>query len=162
MNQRNQFISELYPELKKVARNIMGGKEGYEDLLNDTMIEILKSKSPNFPTTKETLFHYCVQALKLRSITRLVNEKKLQSKRADLTVVLNRKQDVDLSSRVDNETIDFAINFLPELEKKTFLLYVFDDFSYEGLSKETGISKINLYRIVERAQNILRNYVKPT
>lgn len=162
MNQRNQFISELYPDLKKVARNVMGGKEGYEDLLNDTMIEMLNSKSPNFPTTKEKIFIYCVRAIKTNSIHQSVKERKRKSKHADLTVVINRKHDVDLSSRIDNETIDFAINFLPELEKKTFLLYVFDDFNYSELARETGIRQVYIYRIVERAKNLLRQYVKPT
>lgn len=159
MNQRNQLIGELYPELKRVARRVIG--RDHEDLLHETLIMVLNSKTA--PETKTELFAYCVKSLKQNStsVENVFHRKirRWKQQRSDIENFIETKPNIDNSARADNETIDLAINLLPELERKVFLLWAFSDFSYVTLSKETGIKRDLLYNAVNSAKTQLRQYV---
>jgi DNA-directed RNA polymerase specialized sigma24 family protein len=64
-----------------------------------------------------------------------------------------------MGARVDNELLDCALNFLPDLERKVFLLYIFDDFSYKSLSDQSGIPKAEIYDIVNNAKRQVRRII---
>lgn len=162
MPTRTEIIAEIYPELVAASKRIAHNSDTCMDTLNDVMCAVIESKSPNVPTEKNQLLAYCIRSLELEfkgntGITYM--EKKWTKIRADISEFRQSNIPVDMSARHDNEVMDYAINFLPELERKVFLLYVMDDFSFAELSKATGISKKLLYNTVHSAKLKLRKYV---
>jgi len=84
---------------------------------------------------------------------------KWTQRRTDLLESYNPQINTWMGARVDNELLDCAINFLPELERKVFLLYIFEDFSYQSLAKESGISEEELYYLVNNAKRQVRRII---
>jgi len=141
----------------------MRGREDSGDLLNETVIEILESKSGRIPVQNPDFKYYCIRSLKLNSTNSCSRFNQVLGKwtqrRTDLLESYNPKIETWMGARVDNEQLDCAINFLPELERKVFLLYIFDDFSYQSLAKESGISEQELYYLVNNAKRQVRRII---
>jgi DNA-directed RNA polymerase specialized sigma24 family protein len=51
------------------------------------------------------------------------------------------------------------IQRLPKFERMVFLEYIFTDFSYDKLSKETGIPKDYLYTTIKTAKKRIQNAI---
>lgn len=163
MDNRRDLLNDIYPDLIKVANKIMRGRAESGDLLNETVIEILESKSPRIPQVNPDFKHYCIRSLKLNSTQSCSRYNKVLGRwtqsRTDLLDSYNPKIETWMGARVDNELLDCALNFLPDLERKVFLLYIFDDFSYKSLSDQSGIPRQEIYDIVNNAKRQVRRII---
>lgn len=65
-----------------------------------------------------------------------------------------------IGARIDNEYLDAYIQLMPELDAVILRLYAMDDFKYDVVSKETGIPKRALYKMVENAVKKIRDNVQ--
>jgi DNA-directed RNA polymerase specialized sigma24 family protein len=65
----------------------------------------------------------------------------------------------DQSSRLLNENIDILISRLSPIESEIFRLYILPGFSYDELSKETGVPVKYLYSRVQTALNKIKKNV---
>jgi predicted DNA-binding protein (UPF0251 family) len=65
-----------------------------------------------------------------------------------------------IGARIDNEYVDAYISLMPELDAVVLRLYAMQDFKYDVVSKETGIPKRALYKLVENAIKKIRDNVQ--
>jgi DNA-directed RNA polymerase specialized sigma24 family protein len=68
-------------------------------------------------------------------------------------------ESVWMADRLTNEQLDIYISRLPFFEREVFYLYALNDFSYDELSRETGIPKSYLYQTVKAAKDELRKSI---
>jgi DNA-directed RNA polymerase specialized sigma24 family protein len=68
-------------------------------------------------------------------------------------------ESVWMADRLTNEQLDIYISRLPFFEREVFYLYALNDFSYDHLSRETGIPKSYLYQTVKSAKDELRKSI---
>jgi RNA polymerase sigma-70 factor (ECF subfamily) len=59
-----------------------------------------------------------------------------------------------------SDTVDEAINSLPERLRETFILHFRHDFSYQEIAQQQNISYVNVRQRISNAKNILRGKLK--
>lgn len=59
-----------------------------------------------------------------------------------------------------NDTLDAAINSLPERLRETFILHFRHDFSYQEIAQKQNISAVNVRQRISNAKNILRGKLR--
>jgi RNA polymerase sigma factor (sigma-70 family) len=59
-----------------------------------------------------------------------------------------------------NDTLDTAINSLPERLRETFILHFRHDFSYQEIAEKQNISAVNVRQRISNAKNILRGKLR--
>lgn len=59
-----------------------------------------------------------------------------------------------------NDTLDEAINSLPERLRETFILHFRHEFSYQAIAEKQNISNANVRQRISNAKNILRDKLK--
>ncbi len=65
-----------------------------------------------------------------------------------------------IGARLDNEYVDAYISMMPELDATVLRLYAMPDFKYDVVAAETGIPKLVLYKLVEKAIKKIRDNVQ--
>ncbi len=65
-----------------------------------------------------------------------------------------------MGARLDNEYVDAYISMMPELDATVLRLYAMPDFKYDVVAAETGIPKVVLYKLVEKAIKKIRDNVQ--
>ena len=59
-----------------------------------------------------------------------------------------------------NDTLDAAINSLPERLRETFILHFRHDLSYQEIAQKQNISDVNVRQRISNAKNILRGKLR--
>lgn len=81
-----------------------------------------------------------------------------QKNRRDLSSSFDQQKEVYVFDKLVSENLDQLIKRLPYFERAVFEEYIFSNFSYDKLAKDTGIPKVYLYRTVKEVKRKLQSY----
>jgi RNA polymerase sigma factor (sigma-70 family) len=152
-------IEQHYPIWLQIAYNLTKNKEQAIDLVHEVLVQIFSTQDKEIVNIRNYVSHSISLSWKSpRSAYHYKYTKVLRSY-VELKSHHHKTTEVDYSSRVINEYLDFCISRLPEFEREVFYLYALNDFSYQKLSDETGIPKKVLQRAVASAKNKLYNSI---
>lgn len=167
MDNLNSEIAKSYPQWARYARGLVRNRSEAEDLVNETLLEVLSNRRATAARLAEEgkLFWYVNRALFLSARNKTsrygIQYRKWAERWADNdTHHLADREEPWLGSRLDNEYLDAYINLMPKLDAVILRLYILDGFSYEEVSRETGIPKRELYKLVEKAITKIKRNVQ--
>jgi len=158
------YITSKYKSLREAAYRISNDREYALDLLHESLLYVMQSDKLDKLIEQDTFEWYVITTMHKsvilpkssfhkRYVAYKLNRKDLQN---NLTEIDNTW----LGSRLTNEQLDLLINRLPKFERMVFLEYIFSDFSYDQLSKETGIPKDYLYQTIKSAKRRIKNAIR--
>ena len=156
-------IEKYYEEWQRLAVNICKGDTFLaDDLLHDTITRLIQRDKYQELLDDGTLNNYVKRSMAMAfkypssSFHALFDMSPLEFNENSID---HAKLRTWIGARLDNETIDIAINRLPFFQKEVFLLWSLDDFSYTKLSDETGIPKKDLFLAVKESKKQLRKWL---
>jgi RNA polymerase sigma factor (sigma-70 family) len=136
---------ERYNHWRKIALSLTANSFEADDLLHDTIGRIL-----------ENIAYYSNRS-SYHNLYRKHSE--LYADITDEHLANLELESVWMADRLTNEQLDIYISRLPFFEREVFYLYALNDFSYDELSRETGIPKSYLYQTVKSAKDELRKSI---
>ena len=156
-------ISQVrYNHWRKIALSLTGNSFEADDLLHDTISRILE----NDITHVKDIEAYVAHAIRIAYYSNRSSYHNLYRKHSELYADVTDEhlqnmavESVWMADRLTNEQIDIYISRLPFFEREVFYLYALNDFSYDHLSRETGIPKSYLYQTVKAAKDELRKSI---
>lgn len=162
----NEYIASKYESLKKAAFRIAQDREYALDLLHESLLYVMQSNKLDKLVEEDTFEWYVITTMhKSVILPKSSFYKKYIAYKLNKKELLNNLSEVDatwIGSRLTNEQLDLLINRLPKFERMVFLEYIFSDFSYDQLSKETGIPKDYLYQTIKSAKRRIKNAICKT
>ena len=135
-----------------IAYALTNDKEKAVDLLHEVLLQIFDGKEKNIQNICNYVSHSISLSWKSSRSKYHYKFTRISNSFLELKNEHEKSADIDYSSRILNEYLDFCISRLPEFEREIFYLYALNDFSYQKLSDETGIPKKVLQRAVSRAK----------
>jgi len=161
------YIEGHYKKFKELAYNIARKEPFYEDLLHDSLLSMFGSKHiENLIDTGDFEFYLIrVMYLSVNSPTSPFYKQTIawNRNRRDFKDYAHEVDKTWLGARMTNEQLDILISRLTEFERLIFQEYILEDFTYRGLSKETGIPMPFLYRTIDNIkQKIRANVIRKT
>jgi DNA-directed RNA polymerase specialized sigma24 family protein len=161
--ERNQYIASKYERLKEVAHNIARGQDFAMDLLHECLASVMQNSKLEHLIAKDEFEFYVIKAM-YRSVhfPKSTFFKQYIAYDRNKRELHNNYPELDttwLGARLTNEQLDLLIQRLPKFERMVFLEYIFTDFSYDKLSKETGIPKDYLYTTIKTAKKRIQNAI---
>ena len=154
----NQCISLNYNDWKQKALAI-SGKRHHEELLHHIIYQLFDRKyihSQDF----DNINNYVVKSMSMayrHKSSSYWREHEIRNS-TEITETMEMAEP-DQSSRIHNENIDILISRLSPIESEIFRLYILPGFSYDALSKETGVPVKYLYSRVQTALNKIKRNV---
>jgi len=163
----DHYIEGHYKKFKELAYNIARKEPFYEDLLHDSLLSMFGSKHiENLIDTGDFEFYLIrVMYLSVNSPTSPFYKQTIawNRNRRDFKDYAHEVDKTWLGARMTNEQLDILISRLSEFERLIFQEYILEDFTYRGLSKETGIPMPFLYRTIDNIkQKIRANVIRKT
>lgn len=153
---------ERYNHWRKIALSLSGNPFEADDLLHDTISRILE----NDITHVKDIEAYVAHAIRIAYYSNRSSYHNLFRKHSDLYADISDEhlqnmaiESVWMADRLTNEQLDIYISRLPFFEREVFYLYALNDFSYDHLSRETGIPKSYLYQTIKSAKDELRKSI---
>jgi len=135
-----------------IAYALTNDREKAVDLLHEVLLQIFDGTERNIQNINHYVSHSISLSWKSSRSKYHYKFTKISKSFIEFKKEHERSADIDYSSRILNEYLDFCISRLPEFEREVFYLYALNDFSYQNLSDETGIPKKVLQRAVARAK----------
>ena len=156
-------ISQVrYNHWRKIALSLTGNSFEADDLLHDTISRILENDISHVKDIEA----YVAHAIRIAYYSNRSSYHNLYRKHSELYADISDEhlqnmavESVWMADRLTNEQIDIYISRLPFFEREVFYLYALNDFSYDHLSRETGIPKSYLYQTVKAAKDELRKSI---
>lgn len=159
----NTHFSQWRENAIRLERDVVRG----EDLLSETLLKILDKHRAQAEevASRGKLYEYVNRSLYLMKIgkhTKYAQKYKRFSALWSTEIdIANMEPDTPwIGARIDNEYVDAYISMMPELDAVVLRLYAMQDFKYDVVSKETGIPKKALYKLVENAIKKIRDNVQ--
>jgi len=156
----DHYIEGHYKKFKELAYNIARKEPFYEDLLHDSLLSMFGSKHiENLIDTGDFEFYLIrVMYLSVNSPTSPFYKQTIawNRNRRDFKDYAHEVDKTWLGARMTNEQLDILISRLSEFERLIFQEYILEDFTYRGLSKETGIPMPFLYRTIDNIKQKIR------
>lgn len=170
-NTENNFESELnrlYPSLLSRAKRMLGSSVEGAELLQQTMLEIMSQTNAIAKLEKVTSDGKLDIYLRLALMNRAKPNSKYSKNRIKIVEYKETVPDIfenihsKMSNRIANEQIDLIISRLPEFDAELLRLWALPGFSYDEVSKFTGVPKEKLVQINHKSLNKIRKYVHRT
>jgi RNA polymerase sigma factor (sigma-70 family) len=153
---------ERYNHWRKIALSLTANSFEADDLLHDTIGRILENNLDHIKDIEA----YVAHAIRIAYYSNRSSYHNLYRKHLDLYADITDEhlqnmavESVWMADRLTNEQLDIYISRLPFFEREVFYLYALNDFSYDELSRETGIPKSYLYQTVKAAKDELRKSI---
>lgn len=153
---------ERYNHWRKIALSLSGNSFEADDLLHDTISRILENDISHV----KDLEAYVAHAIRIAYYSNRSSYHNLFRKHSELYADISDEhlqnmavESVWMVDRLTNEQLDIYISRLPFFEREVFYLYALNDFSYDHLSRETGIPKSYLYQTIKTAKDELRKSI---
>jgi RNA polymerase sigma factor (sigma-70 family) len=153
---------ERYNHWRKIALSLSGNTFEADDLLHDTISRILENDISHV----KDLEAYVAHAIRIAYYSNRSSYHNLYRKHSELYADISDEhlqnmavESVWMVDRLTNEQLDIYISRLPFFEREVFYLYALNDFSYDHLSRETGIPKSYLYQTIKTAKDELRKSI---
>lgn len=166
MEKHKDYIASKYKSLRDASFRIAHDKEYALDLLHESLLYVMQSDKLDKLVEQDTFEWYVITTMHKSVILPKSNfYKKYIAYKINKRELITNLIEVDntwIGSRLTNEQLDLLINRLPKFERMVFLEYIFSDFSYETLSKETGIPKDYLYQTIKSAKRRIKNAICKT
>lgn len=157
-----EFIDSYLPlsdSLYKVAVYILESSQDAEDTLQDLYIKLWQSKD-----NLDTVYNpkaYCIRLLKNMCIDRIRKKNPDDRLVETIPAVEDSNAETMLETREKMSAVVRVMNTLSKSQKQVLQMRVFEDMSYEEISKETGMSNLTLRVLLSQARNkIKRAYEK--
>lgn len=156
-------ISQVrYNHWRKIALSLTANTFEADDLLHDTISRILENDISHVKDIEA----YVAHAIRIAYYSNRSSYHNLYRKHSELYADISDEhfqnmavESVWMGDRLTNEQLDIYISRLPFFEREVFYLYALNDFSYDHLSRETGIPKSYLYQTVKAAKDELRKSI---
>ncbi len=159
----NTHFAQWRENAIRLERDVVRG----EDLLSETLLKIFEKHRAQAEEVaiRGKLYEYVNRSIYLMKIGKHTKYAQRYRKFAALwsteADVSNMEPETPwIGARIDNEYLDAYIQLMPELDAVILRLYAMDDFKYDVVSKETGIPKRALYKMVENAVKKIRDNVQ--
>jgi RNA polymerase sigma factor (sigma-70 family) len=153
---------ERYNHWRKIALSLSGNTFEADDLLHDTISRILENDISHVKDIEA----YVAHAIRIAYYSNRSSYHNLYRKHSELYADISDEylqnmavESVWMVDRLTNEQLDIYISRLPFFEREVFYLYALNDFSYDHLSRETGIPKSYLYQTIKTAKDELRKSI---
>lgn len=153
---------ERYNHWRKIALSLSGNSFEADDLLHDTISRILENDISHVIDIEA----YVAHAIRIAYYSNRSSYHNLFRKHSELYADISDEhlqnmavESVWMVDRLTNEQLDIYISRLPFFEREVFYLYALNDFSYDHLSRETGIPKSYLYQTIKSAKDELRKSI---
>jgi RNA polymerase sigma factor (sigma-70 family) len=153
---------ERYNHWRKIALSLSGNTFEADDLLHDTISRILENDISHVKDIEA----YVAHAIRIAYYSNRSSYHNLFRKHSELYADISDEylqnmavESVWMVDRLTNEQLDIYISRLPFFEREVFYLYALNDFSYDHLSRETGIPKSYLYQTIKTAKDELRKSI---
>lgn len=159
MEKYSDEIKKFYSQWYAIALALTNNREQATDLLHEVLLQIFGAGDRKIDNVRNYVSHSIALSWKSARSNYHYKYTKVSRTFVELKNEHEFSADIDYSSRVLNEYLDFCISRLPEFEREVFYLYALNDFSYQKLSEETGIPKKVLQRAVARAKEKLNKSI---
>lgn len=154
---RQEFIADylpLYEPLYRVAYYILEDAQDAEDAVQDLFVKVWNSRE-SFTTANPKA--YCMTMMKNLCIDRIrkghnVHLEPLSDRLSGSEDIVRANESREILNRV-LKTMDS----LSESQRKVLEMRVFEDLSYEEMSKLTGMNKLSLRVLLSQARRKLRD-----
>jgi RNA polymerase sigma factor (sigma-70 family) len=153
---------ESYKNLRKIALSLTKNNFEADDLLHDTISYLLEKDLDHI----KNINAYIACAMRISYYSNRSNYHRLYRKNYKMhsDIIPEHLENIKIehtwmADRLTNEQLDIYISRLPFFEREVFYLYALNDFSYDELSRETGIPKSYLYQTVKSAKDELRKSI---
>ena len=155
-----QLLLPLYPRLQRVALRLLGNAEDAEDMVQEVYMK-LWSKRDALPDVKE-VEAYCVTMTKNMCIDRLRMAEVEKEDMDEVPTMLAATDDVEaqVERRDAVEQVKQIIETLPEHQQQVITLRDMEDYSFEEIAEQTGLTAVNIRMLLSRARKTIRERLK--
>jgi len=160
-------VAKRYSHWRKMAIGLERDVVRGEDLLSETLLKIFdRHRDAALDVAKRgKLDEYVRRSMYLMKIGKYtkfaIKYKRFASMWSCEVSADNIEPEVPfIGARLDNEYVDAYISMMPELDATVLRLYAMPDFKYDVVAAETGIPKLVLYKLVEKAIKKIRDNVQ--
>ena len=155
-----QLLLPLYPRLQRVALRLLGNAEDAEDMVQEVYMK-LWSKRDALPDVQD-VEAYCVTLMKNMCIDRLRIAEAHKADVDEVPTMLAATDDVEAQvERHDAvEQVKQIIETLPEHQQQVITLRDIEDYSFEEIAEQTGLTAVNVRMLLSRARKTIRERFK--
>ena len=171
----SQLIDDYKEKIFATCISFVPNKEDAEDIAQEVFLEVFSSINKFKGNSKLSTWIYRITINKCLEFIRKKNTKK---RFAFIQSIIGNEIPIDktsyftefkhpgivLENKERSETLFYAINQLPELQRVVFTLHKIDDKSYQEISEiiKKSISSVEslMFRAKKNLQKLLENYYK--
>ena len=155
-----QLLLPLYPRLQRVALRLLGNAEDAEDMVQEVYMK-LWNKRDALPDVQD-VEAYCVTLTKNMCIDRLRMAEVEKEDMDEVPTMLAATDDVEaqVERRDTVEQVKQIIETLPEHQQQVITLRDMEDYSFEEIAEQTGLTAVNIRMLLSRARKTIRERYK--